>query len=161
MRSMATCSVRYSKSKIRGQKHPREVVKNRNSIPKHHPNYIFLTNINFSDHTCCHGFCHISQTITDITTIVSRYSPGHHLCKIWCNSTMHKLAEDYKMNPSQGPTKFHRDCKTVVRTKQWRMTMADFDSHTILRMDRHMKFSFKMEQYLYLVNDYHYRHAMP
>ena len=33
MRSMATCSVRYSKSKIRGQKHPREVVKNRNSIP--------------------------------------------------------------------------------------------------------------------------------
>ena len=33
MRSMATCSVRYSKSKIRGQIHPREVVKNRNSIP--------------------------------------------------------------------------------------------------------------------------------
>ena len=33
MRSMATCSVSYSKSKIRGQKHPREVVKNRNSIP--------------------------------------------------------------------------------------------------------------------------------
>ena len=30
MRSMATCSVHYSKSKIRGQKHPREVVKNRN-----------------------------------------------------------------------------------------------------------------------------------
>ena len=30
---MATCSVRYSKSKIRGQKHPREVVKSRNSIP--------------------------------------------------------------------------------------------------------------------------------
>ena len=28
---MATCSVRYSKSKIRGQKHPREVVKSRNS----------------------------------------------------------------------------------------------------------------------------------
>ena len=27
MRSMATYSVRYSKSKIRGQKHPREVVK--------------------------------------------------------------------------------------------------------------------------------------
>ena len=33
MTSMATCSVRYSKSKVRGQKHPREVVKNRNSIP--------------------------------------------------------------------------------------------------------------------------------
>ena len=33
MRSMATCSVRYSKSKIRGPKHPREVVKNGNSIP--------------------------------------------------------------------------------------------------------------------------------
>ena len=28
MRSMATCSVRYSKSKVRAQKHPREVVKN-------------------------------------------------------------------------------------------------------------------------------------
>ena len=33
MRSMATCSVRYSKSKIRGQKHHRDVVINRNSIP--------------------------------------------------------------------------------------------------------------------------------
>ena len=33
MRSMATRSVRYSRSKVRGQKHPREVVKNRNSIP--------------------------------------------------------------------------------------------------------------------------------
>ena len=33
MRSMATCSVRYSKSRIRGQKHPRTVVKDRNSIP--------------------------------------------------------------------------------------------------------------------------------
>ena len=33
MRSMATSSVSYSKSKVRGQKHPREVVKNRNSIP--------------------------------------------------------------------------------------------------------------------------------
>ena len=33
MRSMATCWVRYSKSKVRVQKHPREVVKNRNSIP--------------------------------------------------------------------------------------------------------------------------------
>ena len=33
MRSMATCSVRYSKSEICRQKHHREVVKNRNSIP--------------------------------------------------------------------------------------------------------------------------------
>ena len=33
MRSTATCPVRHSKSKTRGQKHPREVVKNRNSIP--------------------------------------------------------------------------------------------------------------------------------
>ena len=32
MRSMATCSVRYSKSKIRGQKHPREVVKSKMRI---------------------------------------------------------------------------------------------------------------------------------
>ena len=31
---MVTCSVRYRKSKIRGQKHPREVVENRNNIPK-------------------------------------------------------------------------------------------------------------------------------
>ena len=28
-------SVRYSKSKVQGQKHPREVVKNKKSIPKH------------------------------------------------------------------------------------------------------------------------------
>ena len=33
MRSMATCSVRYSQSKLRGQKHPWAVVKNKNSIP--------------------------------------------------------------------------------------------------------------------------------
>ena len=33
MRPMATRSVRHSKSKTCGQKHPREVVKNRNSIP--------------------------------------------------------------------------------------------------------------------------------
>ena len=32
-RSIETCSVRYSKSKVRGQKHPWEMVKNRNSIP--------------------------------------------------------------------------------------------------------------------------------
>ena len=33
MRSMANYSVHYSKSKIRGQKHPRDVVMIRNSIP--------------------------------------------------------------------------------------------------------------------------------
>ena len=34
LRSMATGSVRYSKNEVRGQKHPREVVINRNSLPK-------------------------------------------------------------------------------------------------------------------------------
>ena len=33
MGSMATRSVRHSKNKVRGQKHPRKVIKNRNSIP--------------------------------------------------------------------------------------------------------------------------------
>ena len=40
MRSMATCSVRYSKSKVRGQKHPMEVVKIRNIIPN--ISYVFF-----------------------------------------------------------------------------------------------------------------------
>ena len=40
MKHMATCSVPYSKSKVRGQKHPREVVENRKQHPKHRIQYI-------------------------------------------------------------------------------------------------------------------------
>ena len=33
----------------------------------------------------------------------------------WVNS-MHKLADDYQMNLSQDPAKFHHNCRIVVRT---------------------------------------------
>ena len=74
---------------------------------------------------------------------------------------MHKLADDYQMNLSQDPAKFH--CKIVVRTnyiKQWEANMADLDRNPILRTYRYIKWSFKIEPYLYLVKDHRYRHAI-
>ena len=67
---------------------------------------------------------------------------------------MHKLADDYQMNLSQDPAKFHHNCKIVVRTnyiKQWEANMADLDRNPILRTFRYIKWSFKIEPYLYLV----------
>ena len=76
---------------------------------------------------------------------------------------MHKLADDYQMNLSQDPAKFHHNCKIVVRTnyiKQWEANMADLDRNPILRTYRYIKWSFKIEPYLYLINDHRYRHAI-
>ena len=76
---------------------------------------------------------------------------------------MHKLADDYQMNLSQDPAKFHPNCKIVVRTnyiKQCETNMTALDRNPILRMYRYIKWSFKIEPCLYLVKDHRYRHAI-
>ena len=76
---------------------------------------------------------------------------------------MHKLADDYQMNLNQDPAKFHHNCKIVVRTnyiKQWEANMADLYRDPILRTYRYIKWSYKIEPYLYLVKDHRYRHAI-
>ena len=76
---------------------------------------------------------------------------------------MHKLADDSQMNLSQDPAKFHHNCKIVVRTnyiKQREANMADLDRNPILRTYRYIKWSFKIEPYLYSVKDNRYRHAI-
>ena len=76
---------------------------------------------------------------------------------------MHKPADDYQMNPSQDPAKFHHNCKIVVRTnniKQWEANMANLDRNPLLRTYRYVKWRFKIEPYLSLVKDHHYRHAI-
>ena len=76
---------------------------------------------------------------------------------------MHKLADDYQMNPSQDPAKFHHNCKIVVRTnyiKQSEANVADLDRNPILRTYRYIKWPFKIEPYLYLIKDHRYRHAI-
>ena len=58
---------------------------------------------------------------------------------------------------------FHRNCKIVVRTnyiKQWEANMANLDRNPILRTYKYIKWSFKIEPYLYLVKDHRYRHAI-
>ena len=76
---------------------------------------------------------------------------------------MHKLADDYQMNLSQDPAKFHHNCIIVARTnyiKQWEANMVDMDRNPIFRTCRYMKWSFKIEPYLYLVKDHRYHHAI-
>ena len=80
MRSMTICSVRYSESKVRGQKHHREVVKNRNSFPNisqyitskdyQHPVYR-TTSTRERQATIGHPFPH-QQTHNDILRPISR-----------------------------------------------------------------------------------------
>ena len=50
---------------------------------------------------------------------------------------MHRLAEDYQMNLSQDPAKFHRNCKTVDRpnyVEQWTMNVTDFENIWIYKI---------------------------
>ena len=73
---------------------------------------------------------------------------------------MHKLADDYQMNLSQYPAKFHHQCKIVVRTnyiEQWETNVADLDYNPYMQ---YIKYSYKIEPYLYLVKYHSYRHAM-
>ena len=76
---------------------------------------------------------------------------------------IHKLANDCRMNLSQDPAKFYHNCYIVVRTnymKHWETNMTDLGRNPILRTYRYIKWSFKIEPYLYLVKDYRYRHAI-
>ena len=49
-------------------------------------------------------------------------------------ATMHKLADDYEMNLSQDPAKFHHNCKSFVRkyhVQKWKHEHGRFRCHEV------------------------------
>ena len=89
----------------------------------------------------------------------SSHDPGFNT---WI-TRMHELADDYQMNLSHEPAKFHHNCKIVVRTnyiKQRETNMADVNRNPILRTYRYIKWSFKTEPYLCLIKKHRYPHTI-
>ena len=92
MGSMATFSVRYSKSKIRGQKHPREVVKNRNSIQNIKVNTLYmlynkqrLSTSGIGQPVPHDRSCSCWENLPNPQALVARALSCRNVLSLWCN----------------------------------------------------------------------------
>ena len=93
------------------------------------------------------------------------------LCNsLWCNKgvTIYYIKNSH-INYSKYQFHSLRPCGAYMSNwnrsslnyiKQWEANMADLDRNPILRSYRYIKWSFKIEPYLYLVKDHRYRHAI-
>ena len=72
-----------------------------------------------------------------------------------------KIVQEYGIILDNNPNK--NDVKQIVYNKfthDWKTAIMDIDKHPLLRTYTHIKFEFKIESFLMLVNDARYRTAM-